>query len=58
MISMVNDGLKPQIMNLLSSEKPTVQPTQETPVIEAPVNEEPSVKKDSKRENVKFADVK
>ena len=58
MISMVNDGLKPQIMNLFSSGKSSVQHTPENPVIEAPANEESSIKKDSKEENVKFADVK
>jgi len=63
MVSMVNDGLKPQILNLLGKNQPTTSlPKPEEskiPVeVETPSTEEPVKHTKSKKDNVEFKEVK
>lgn len=64
MVSMVNDGLKPQILNLLGKNQPTssLQKPEESKIpveVETPsTTEEPVKPTKSKKENVEFKEVK
>lgn len=62
MVSMVNEGLKPQILNLLSSGKqaaPAVQPEAQIPAVEAkPAQDNRPKSKGKDKDNVEFAEVK